>query len=290
MTTSASHPRPPSATAMNVFLSRSQSALPPKMLLATEATFSATPGPSPGVVVFVTPAPCDEVSEVVPGSCTEGAFVDVDPGTATEEVVVEVDGPTVLVPVTGVDVVEDVDVDPGLVNVDEVVVDVGGVKVVVVDVGGVVKVVVDVSVVLADVLVAVSVVVVEELVEVSVVVVEVDVDVVEVSVVVVDVVVVDVLVEVSVVLVDGLVDVDGSVKVDVGVSVVVELVEVSVARTIPAFAGATADAVMAGDKAPAAIPPMTSSGRAAPVNRERVRRAISFPHAISGGCRLDRRW
>lgn len=114
---------------MKVFLSRSQSALPPKMLLATEATFSATPGPSAGVVVFVTPAPPDEVSEVVPGSCTEGALVDVDPGTAAEEVVVEVDVPTVLVPVAGVDVedvVDDVEPDPGLVNVDEEV-DVGGV-------------------------------------------------------------------------------------------------------------------------------------------------------------------
>lgn len=153
----------------------------------------------------------------------------------------------------------------------------------VVDVGGVVKVVVDVSVVVVDVLVEVSVVVVEVLVEVSVVLVE-------VLVVEVSVVLVDVLVEVSVVVEDVLVDVDGGVKVDVEVSVVVELVEESVARTIPAFAGATADAVTAGAMAPAEIPPMTSSGRAAPVHRERFRRAIRVPYAISGVGRLDRRW
>ena len=130
ITTSASQPRPPSATAMKVFLSRSQSALPPKMLLATDATFSATPGASPGDVDdFVAAAPPDELSDVVAGSSTgAGLLVDVALGT-TEELVDDVVEPTesvlvgALVAAVDVDVV---DVVVGGVSV-EVVVDVGGV-------------------------------------------------------------------------------------------------------------------------------------------------------------------
>ncbi len=108
---------------MKVFLSRSQSALPPKMLLATAATFSATPGASPADVVddVAAPAPPDEVSDDVPVSTTGGGlFVEVAGGTKTDvDVDVEVGVLTLLV-LVGV-------VEAGLdVVVDDVVV-VGGV-------------------------------------------------------------------------------------------------------------------------------------------------------------------
>ncbi len=119
---------------------------------------------------------------------------------------------------------------------------------------------VDVEVSVVDVLVdvEVSVVVVLDVVEVSVVVV---LDVVEVSVV-------DVSVE----------DVGVSVEdVDTGGDVIVGSVveEESVANATARVDGLSADAATAGTVVPTTIVPIANSGRAAPVNRERVRRAIS---------------